>query len=63
MTRHDHRGRFTSGSLPAPRETGVPLLLRRPKCARVSKGNRTRAMRQRERVMRVKAALDRELSQ
>lgn len=33
MTRHDHRGRFTAGSIPAPRETGAPLLCARVKSA------------------------------
>lgn len=42
MTRHDHRGRFTTGSRPAPREDGAPLLCARVKSAAHVKGNATR---------------------
>lgn len=62
MTRHDHRGRFTGGAVARTQpEPGIPLLLAVPKCKRVAKGNRTRAVRARARVLATMAALRREL--
>lgn len=45
MTRHDHRGRFTAGSRPIPRERGVPLFTAPPKSPPHVRGNATRRAR------------------
>jgi hypothetical protein len=56
MTRH--HGRFVSPDTFAD----APLLRVRAKCPRVSRGNRTRARRQRERVLAVAATLRAEVA-
>ena len=58
MTRHDHRGRFTCGSRPVPREDGAPLLCVRAKnpaavaLGRLSHERRRQAVLARMDVMR-----------
>lgn len=58
MTRRDHIGRFTHGSVPYPREHGAPLLCARVKSAPHVKGNLTRWARHRALVWAVAAKLE-----
>lgn len=51
------RGPSTGKALFKPSRLAVPMLVARVKCERVSRGNRTRAAKQRARVLAVAAIL------
>ncbi len=60
-TRKDHRGRYTFGSVPEPRESGVPLFTRPAKSAPHVKAEATKRADTRARVLAKAAEMRREL--